>query len=60
MSEPLLTEREVAERLQVRPGLLREWRYLTNHDGRQHGPKFVKLGRLVRYRPTDIAAYLRG
>ena len=49
--ERALSETEVAERLGVSPFTVRAWRQ------RGHGPRFMKMGRAVRYRPEDIAAY---
>ncbi|MBS1856110.1 MAG: helix-turn-helix domain-containing protein [Acidobacteria bacterium] len=45
-------ERQVAAQLNVKPATLRKWRFL----GR--GPKFLRVGRAVRYRITDIEAWL--
>jgi excisionase family DNA binding protein len=50
----LLTAAEVAEYLEVPQGTLANWRYL----GR--GPAFVRLGRHVRYRSEDVAAWIDG
>jgi excisionase family DNA binding protein len=47
-----LTEREVAYRLNVSLALLRKWRI------QKKGPKFVKVGRLVRYARRDIEAFM--
>jgi excisionase family DNA binding protein len=41
--EPLLTEAEVAERLRVSLACLRRWRL------EKRGPRFIKVGVLVRY-----------
>jgi hypothetical protein len=41
-----------AERLRVEPETLRNWRW------RGEGPPFLKLGRVVRYRLVDLAAWL--
>lgn len=49
---PLLTPVEVGEYLGVPIGTLANWRYL----GR--GPAFIRFGRHVRYRATDIAAWV--
>jgi excisionase family DNA binding protein len=46
-----LTERQVAERLQVSEGTLRRWR----SEGR--GPPSLRLGRLVRYLRRDLDAW---
>jgi excisionase family DNA binding protein len=48
-----LTDLEAAARLGVSPFTLRAWRY------RGVGPRFLKLGRAVRYRPEDVDAYLQ-
>ena len=47
---PLLTPRETAELLHVRPRTLEDWR------SRATGPAlpFVRLGRAVRYRRADV------
>lgn len=49
--EKLLTTKEVAEMLGVPRRTVDDWRQ------RGVGPAFVKVGRHVRYRPTDLAAY---
>lgn len=48
----LMTETEVAQRLHVSLALLRRWRV------QRHGPTFMKVGALVRYRPEDLDAWL--
>ena len=48
----LITEKEAAEYLGLNP------RTLRNQRIRGGGSKFVKVGRLVRYRLSDIEAYL--
>jgi hypothetical protein len=48
----LLTETEVAGLLKWSPKTLRKARVF------QRGPRFIRLGRSVRYRTTDLAAYL--
>ena len=48
-----LTEREVAEQLGLSVATLRAWR----HRGK--GPRFLRLGRSVRYLPTDVAEFVR-
>jgi hypothetical protein len=48
----LVDEATLAVRLGVSRSALQSWRY----SGR--GPRFIKLGRLVRYRIVDIDAYL--
>jgi hypothetical protein len=51
-SLPLLTVQEVAALLRCSVSSLNKWRL----SGR--GPPFVYVGRRVRYRPADIAAYI--
>lgn len=51
--EALLTPEQTAKRLRVRPNTLQDWRV----TGR-YGLKFVKTGRLVRYREEDIRAFI--
>jgi predicted DNA-binding transcriptional regulator AlpA len=48
----LIDEVTLAVRLGVSRSTLQSWRYA----GR--GPRFIKLGRLVRYRNADIDSYL--
>lgn len=47
----VLSDTEVAERLGVSPFTVRAWR----HKGQ--GPRFMKMGRAVRYRPEDVEAF---
>jgi excisionase family DNA binding protein len=49
----LLTEQQAAERLTVAVKTLQAWRV------RGGGPKFVKLGRSVRYTEQDLEEYVR-
>jgi excisionase family DNA binding protein len=48
----LIDEAALAVRLGVSRSTLQSWRY----SGR--GPRFIKLGRMVRYRVADVHAYL--
>ena len=48
-----LTEREVSELLGLSVATLRAWR----HRGK--GPRFLRLGRSVRYLPTDVDDFVR-
>ena len=48
-----LTEREVADLLGLSVATLRAWR----HRGK--GPRFLRLGRSVRYLPADVAHFVR-
>lgn len=49
----LLTTRQAAELLQVRPATLEQWRWRG-----VCGPRYVAVGRSIRYRRSDIDAYL--
>jgi excisionase family DNA binding protein len=48
-----LTERQVAEQLGLSVATLRAWR----HRGK--GPRFLRLGRSVRYLPLDVDEFVR-
>lgn len=48
----LMTTKEAAEYLGIKPGTLEIWRVA----GR--GPRFCKIGRLVRYTPSDLTDYV--
>lgn len=50
--ERLLTDHEVAARLGVSVATVRRWRLLGT------GPKYLKIGALVRYRPESICEWL--
>lgn len=52
MTDKLLTLQEVAEYLGVPPATLYQWRY------RGEGPSGYKVGRHVRYRVSDVEAWL--
>ena len=51
-SPALLTTREAAVYLRIQPATMEQHRW----NGR--GPRFVKLGRSVRYRQSDLDAFL--
>jgi predicted DNA-binding transcriptional regulator AlpA len=48
----LLREREAAGWLDLSPATLRRWRSESS------GPRFVRLGRAVRYDLTDLVAFV--
>lgn len=52
MSSEFVTEREAAEQIGVAAVTLRLWR------GHGVGPTYYRLGRLVKYRPADVAAWI--
>ena len=49
--ERVLSDIEVAERLGVSPFTVRAWRR------KGHGPRFMKMGRAVRYRSEDVESF---
>jgi predicted DNA-binding transcriptional regulator AlpA len=49
----LVDEARLAARLGVSRSTLQSWRYA----GR--GPRYLKIGRFIRYRNADVDAYLR-
>lgn len=53
LATELIDEPTLARQLGVSRSTLQCWRY----TGR--GPRFIKLGRMVRYRCGDVDAYLR-
>ncbi len=48
-----LTEREVSNLLGLSVATLRAWRH------RGQGPRFLRLGRAVRYLPADLENFVR-
>ncbi|WP_076831364.1 helix-turn-helix domain-containing protein [Frankia sp. CcI49] len=53
--EPLLTPDQVAEILCIKPKTLENWRAMSP----PRGPKYIKIGRQVRYRTLDLLAYVK-
>jgi hypothetical protein len=53
------TEEEVSGILQVSLSQLRKWR-MKEQAGKQQGPPFKKVGRLVRYPQRALQAYIDG
>jgi predicted DNA-binding transcriptional regulator AlpA len=49
------TEQELAEMLKISVHTLRDWRYRRQ----QFGPRWVRIGRLVRYAQEDVEQFLR-
>jgi excisionase family DNA binding protein len=50
--EQLIEEKELAERLQVSVGTLRNWRC------EKKGPRFHRIGQRIRYSPSDVKLWL--
>lgn len=59
LSLRMYTEEQVSEMLQVSLSQLRKWRMKRNR-GKQQGPPFKKIGRLVRYPEEGLQAYING
>jgi len=51
-SQRLLNEHEVAHTCAISVATLRKWRTL------RRGPRFLKIGSLVRYRLEDVTAWI--
>jgi len=51
----LRTENEAAQILDLKPGTLQVWR-----STKRYPLPYVKVGRLVRYRQSDLDDFLRG
>lgn len=49
----LFTQDELAAKLKVSRGILRQWRR------KLRGPAFVRVGRNIMYRPSDVADWLK-
>lgn len=52
MQETLLTETDVSKHLRVSVACVRRWRL------EHRGPRFLKIGSLVRYRPEDVEEWI--
>lgn len=48
----LLIEKEAAKALALSPKTLRNWRVIGA------GPPFVRIGRLIRYRASDVTQFI--
>jgi len=51
--KPLLDEKQLASALNISVASARRWRLL------REGPRFLKIGASVRYRPEDVDAWLK-
>ena len=51
-TDSAINEVQVALRLGVSASVVRAWRY------RNRGPRFIKLGRAVRYLPEDVDQFI--
>ena len=48
-----MSDTQVAEILGKPTRTLRQWRYLGE------GPRYIKVGMAVRYRPSDVEAWIK-
>ena len=61
--DPLLSRTEAAEILRISPYTLAKWackggKYTQKVGGGGYGLPFIKVGRLVKYRLSDLEAWL--
>jgi predicted DNA-binding transcriptional regulator AlpA len=54
MDKNILSNNEAADFLGVSPTTLPRWRWANQ------GPRFVRLGRIVKYRREDLQAFIDG
>jgi len=52
MSRKRFTTKEAAERLNIKPETLEQWRW------RGCGPRFIKIGRAVRYDEAELENFI--
>lgn len=52
-TDDLIDEAKLATKLGVTRSTLQSWRYAAK------GPRYIKVGKFVRYRVADVEAYLR-
>ena len=57
-TDQLMTLDDVAEYLKVAKATLYSWRCKNENTGPETGPRAIKIGRHVRYRPADVEAWL--
>ena len=53
LDEPLLSEKEAAPELHVKPQTMSAWR------NRGVGPEFIRIGKLIFYTPSQLRAYVQ-
>jgi predicted DNA-binding transcriptional regulator AlpA len=54
----VLTEQEAAKYIRMSRSFLSQDRMNGHREGRTHGPKFLKLGRAIRYHKNDLDEWL--
>lgn len=58
MNKIIFTEKETAEYIGMSRGFLRQDRMNGVRKNRTQGPKFLKIGRSIRYLKEDLDAWL--
>ena len=58
IDDKLFTEQQTSEYLQMSESFLRQSRMEGKREGRTPGPPFIRIGRSVRYRLSDLDAWL--
>jgi len=55
----LLTEKEVSDRIRMSVAFLRRDRVEGKRSGRTQGPPFLRIGRSVRFRASDVDQWIK-
>ena len=58
IDDNLFTEQQTSDYLQMSESFLRQSRMEGKREGRTPGPPFIRIGRSVRYRLSDLDAWL--
>ena len=58
MDHELFDTREAAAYIHMSEGFLKQVRSTGNLPGRTPGPRYLKLGRKIRYRKSDLDSWL--
>ena len=58
IDDKLFTEQQTSDYLEMSESFLRQSRMEGKREGRTPGPPFVRIGRAVRYRLSDLDAWL--
>ena len=54
----LLTEQEVSDRIRMSVAFLRRDRVEGKRSGRTQGPPFLRIGRSIRFRASDVDRWI--
>jgi len=58
IDDELLKEQQTSDYLKMSESFLRQSRMEGKREGRTPGPPFIRIGRAVRYRLSDLDAWL--